>query len=48
MKPLELSPLYNGKTPDLPHALWHGERWHWCLRRPHGTHTDLSTRPTLT
>ena len=48
MKPLELSPLYNDKAPVPPCALQRGERWHWRLRWPHGTHADLSTRPTLT
>ena len=45
---LAISLLYNDMVLDHPRAHWHGERWHWRLRRPHGTHADLSTRPTLT
>ena len=48
MEHSNLSPLYNDKVLDHPRVLRHGEQWHWRLRRPHGTHADLSTRPTLT
>ena len=47
-KPLELPPFYNAKVLGLPRTCRHGKRWHWRLRRAHGTHADLSTRPTLT
>ena len=47
-EPSDLCPLFNGKVLGHPHMLRPGERWHWRLRRPHGTPADLSTRPTLT
>ena len=46
-EPSDLSPLFNGKVLGHPRTLQRDERWHWRLRRPHETPTDLSTRLTL-